>query len=73
MARRRRCGACPKWMGGYCPIKAMVMLGSAPACDYGRKLMYNAYMAEYMRRRHGYKTRKEQRHDEGVSGHTDRA
>ena len=64
---------CPKWSNSYCPIKAMVMLGNAPACDYGRKLMYNAYAAEWMRRKHGFKKRKERRHDEGVSDCADRA
>ena len=30
----------------------------APACDYGKKIMRNAYAAEWMRQKHGYKERK---------------
>ena len=71
MKRKRTCGRCPKNDFGWCVIRAELRPNDAPACDYGKKIMHNAYSAEWMRRKHGYKERK--RHDEGISGDTDRA
>ena len=51
MARRRKCGHCPKNDFGWCTIHAELRPRDAPACDYRRKLIHNAYMAEYMRGR----------------------
>ena len=51
MARRLKCGRCPKIDFGWCPIRAEMRRRDAPVCDYGRKLMNNAYMAKYMRER----------------------
>ena len=51
MARRRKCGHCQKNDFGWCTIRAELRPRDAPACDYGRKLMDNAYMATYMRER----------------------
>lgn len=55
----RKCGDCPKWVRCWCCIYAKWVSAGATACDYGRKLMYNAYMAAYMRdykRRNAHET-----------------
>ena len=57
MKRKRTCGRCPRWSKCYCPIKAKLMLPDAPSCAYGERMMHNAYSAEWMRRKHGYKKR----------------
>ena len=49
MARRRTCGMCPKNDFGWRVVRAELRPGDAPACDYGRKQMRNAYMAGWMR------------------------
>ncbi len=57
MKRKRTCGRCPKRdENGICVIRAKWMSSLHPSCAYGRKLMRNAYVAEWMRER--YKARK---------------
>jgi len=63
MARRRKCGGCPKNDFGWCTIRAELRPGDAPACDYGLRIMRNAYSAEWMRKKHGFTKREERRHD----------
>ena len=46
--RRRQCGGCPKYSLGYCSHLAKRVSQFAPACDYGRRQMTNAYMRKYM-------------------------
>lgn len=56
MRKARPCGKCPVRDGnGICVVRAKWMSALHPSCAYGRKKMYNAYMAGYMRR---YKPRK---------------
>lgn len=56
MRKARPCAKCPKWGCGWYSILGVRRVGTAPSCAYGRKLMNNAYMAGYMRKR--YKARK---------------
>lgn len=58
---RRPCRVCPKWHANYCPIKAQFMVPAHPACDYGIRLMNNAASAEWMRAKHGYRTKRKTR------------
>lgn len=56
MSNARPCGKCPKRDGnGICVVRAKWMSPIHPSCAYGRKQMYNAYMAEYLR---NYRTKK---------------
>lgn len=60
MRKAGPCAKCPKRDGnGICVIRAKWMSARHPSCAYGRKLMYNAYMAGYMREH--YKPRKERK------------
>ena len=58
MRRKLTCGRCPKTDFGWCVIRGELRPNDAPACDYGKKIMRNAYSAEWMRQKHGYKERK---------------
>lgn len=58
MKRKRTCGRCPKFERGWCVCRAEMRPPDAPVCDYGKRMMYNAYRAEWMRRKHGHKPRK---------------
>ena len=51
MNLRKTCGDCPKWAKGWCAAVAKVMVAKAPACEYGRRMIYNDYMKRYMRRK----------------------
>ena len=60
MARKshKTCLICPKRTdNGTCLIKECWIAPRHPVCDYGRRMIYNAYMAEYMRKKHGYTQR----------------
>ena len=48
--RKKTCGRCPKSDFGWCVIRAELRPNDASACDYGKKIMRNDYMARYMRR-----------------------
>ncbi len=63
MRRKLTCGRCPKNDFGWCAIWAELRPRDAQVCDYGRKLIRNAYSAEWMRRKHGFKRKEERRHD----------
>ena len=58
MRRKRTCGQCPKNDFGWCVVRAEIRPPDAPACDYGKRMMYDAYNAEWMRKKHGHKPRK---------------
>ena len=56
MSKARPCAKCPKRDGfGVCVILGKWVSPLHPSCAYGRKLMYNAYMAGYRR---NYKPKK---------------
>ena len=60
MRQLRPCAKCPKRDGfGVCVILGKWISPLHPSCAYGRKLMYNAYMAGYMPEH--YKPRKERK------------
>lgn len=51
MKKPKTCGDCPKWVKGWCVAFAKVMVAKAPACEYGRRMIYNDYMKRWMRRK----------------------
>lgn len=54
----KTCEICPKRVSnGVCLIKGCWISPIHPVCDYGKRMIYNAYMAEYMRKKHGHKKR----------------
>lgn len=66
--RRWTCERCPKRdKNGVCVIYAKLMVPRAPACEYGRRMIGNAYAAEWMRRRHGHKKRTSRTTNKGAN------
>lgn len=51
MKKTKTCGDCPKWVKGWCVAFAKVMVASALACEYGRRMIRNDYMKRWMRRK----------------------
>ncbi|MBO7685246.1 MAG: hypothetical protein J6V72_02610 [Kiritimatiellae bacterium] len=55
----RTCERCPKYSrrNSTCAIYAQYMTPNHPVCEYGRRLMANAYMADWQRKKRGSKKR----------------
>ena len=53
--KRRTCSDCPLYdpKGRWCKSYAAWTNPGSPSCDYGRKLLQNAYAREWQRRRLG--------------------
>ena len=51
MSRRKTCGDCPKRVNGYCTAFAKTVTPMHPPCEYGKRMMYNAYMRKYLAKR----------------------
>ena len=60
----RKCAVCPKFERGWRVHLATMRPPDAPSCEYGRKMMNNANVAEYQRRKHGWKKRAPKPHVE---------
>ena len=65
---KKKCGECPKWGKGWCAHLAKNMVAGHEACDFGRRLMHNAYMKEWMRRKRENLGRTEQAIQDGKQG-----
>ena len=60
MRRKKKCGSCPKFDRGWCTHRAEMRPPDAPPCEFGLRQMRNAYSAEWMRRKHGFKKKGEE-------------